>query len=177
MDSKPTLAELRDRLKALQADVDETIRTLDAVDETPPAQPSPTPARGRPRAEPVTMRDVGRAAGVSQSTVSRVLTPTKTGLPINETTRRRVLEKVEELGYHPNVYARSLRGKKSHMLAMMVADITNPFYHPLVRAVQDVAVQHRYDVMIANTDHTRDKERLFYESVLRRPVDGAIMVP
>jgi len=63
------------------------------------------------------------------------------------------------------------------MLAMMVADITNPFYHPLVRAVQDVAVQHRYDVMIANTDHTRDKEQLFFESVLRRPVDGAIVVP
>jgi len=68
------------------------------------------------------MRDVGRAAGVSQSTVSRVLTPTATSLPINEATRRRVLAKVKELGYHPNQYARSLRGKKSHMLAMMVAD-------------------------------------------------------
>jgi DNA-binding LacI/PurR family transcriptional regulator len=123
------------------------------------------------------MRDVGRAAGVSQSTVSRVLTPTTTGVPINEATRRRVLAKVKELGYHPNLYARSLRGKKSHMLAMMVADITNPFYHPLVRAVLDVAVQHRYDVMIANTDHTREKEQLFFESVLRRPVDGAIVVP
>jgi DNA-binding LacI/PurR family transcriptional regulator len=43
--------------------------------------------------------------------------------------------------------------------------------------VQDVAVQHRYDVMIANTDHTREKEQLFFESVLRRPVDGAIVVP
>jgi hypothetical protein len=43
--------------------------------------------------------------------------------------------------------------------------------------VQDVAVQHRYDVMIANTDPTRDKEQLFFESVLRRPVDGAIVVP
>jgi DNA-binding LacI/PurR family transcriptional regulator len=177
MESKQTLAELRDRLKALQADVDETIRALDAVDETPPVAPETSRTRTSTRAEPVTMWDVGRAAGVSQSTVSRVLTPTKTGLPINETTRRRVLAKVEELGYHPNLYARSLRGKKSHMLAMMVADITNPFYHPLVRAVQDVAVQHRYDVMIANTDHTRAKEQLFFESILRRPVDGAIVVP
>jgi DNA-binding LacI/PurR family transcriptional regulator len=146
-----------------------------------PQRPRPTPAGGAAvgasRLESVTMRDVGRAAGVSQSTVSRVLTPTTTGVPINEATRRRVLAKVKELGYHPNLYARSLRGKKSHMLAMMVADITNPFYHPLVRAVQDVAVQHRYDVMIANTDHTREKEQLFFESVLRRPVDGAILVP
>jgi DNA-binding LacI/PurR family transcriptional regulator len=123
------------------------------------------------------MRDVGRAAGVSQSTVSRVLTPSIAGLQIKEETRRRVLAKITELGYHPNQYARSLRGKKSHMLGMMVADITNPFYHPLVRAVQDVAVQHRYDVMIANTDHAQEKEQLFMESIVRRPVDGVIVVP
>ena len=177
MESKPTLAELRARLRQLQAGVDETIRALDAVEEEPRAEPATRPARPGARPETVTMRDVGRAAGVSQSTVSRVLTPTSTSLPINEATRRRVLAKVKELGYHPNQYARSLRGKKSHMIAIMVADITNPFYHPLVRAVQDVAVQHRYDVMIANTDHTREKEELFYESVLRRPVDGAILVP
>jgi DNA-binding LacI/PurR family transcriptional regulator len=134
-----------------------------------------TPAIGR--LEAVTMRDVGRAAGVSQSTVSRVLTRSQAGLQIKEETRRRVLDKITELGYHPNQYARSLRGKKSHMLGMMIADITNPFYHPLVRAVQDVAVQHRYDVMIANTDHTREKEQLFIESIVRRPVDGVIVVP
>jgi DNA-binding LacI/PurR family transcriptional regulator len=177
MESKPTLAELRARLRQLQAGVDETIRALDAVEDDPGAAPAARPARPNARSETVTMRDVGRAAGVSQSTVSRVLTPTATSLPINEATRRRVLAKVKELGYHPNQYARSLRGKKSHMLAIMVADITNPFYHPLVRAIQDVAVQHRYDVMIANTDHTREKEELFYESVLRRPVDGAVLVP
>ena len=177
MDSKPTLAELRDRLRQLQAGVDETIKALDSVDDKPRAAPAARPPRANARPEAVTMRDVGRAAGVSQSTVSRVLTPTSTSLPINEATRRRVLAKVKELGYHPNQYARSLRGKKSHMLAIMVADITNPFYHPLVRAIQDVAVQHRYDVMIANTDHTREKEELFFESVLRRPVDGAIVVP
>jgi hypothetical protein len=158
MPPKPTLADLRRRLMELQADVDETIQALDAVrpepapttkapgavpvrgrqrrkavpeePERPPQPPVAGPARGANRFESVTMRDVGRAAGVSQSTVSRVLTPTTTGLPINEATRRRVLDKVRELGYHPNVYARSLRGMKSHMLAMMVADITNPFYHP-----------------------------------------------
>jgi DNA-binding LacI/PurR family transcriptional regulator len=144
--------------------------------ERPSATSVPqTPAIGR--LEAVTMRDVGRAAGVSQSTVSRVLTRSQAGLQIKEETRRRVLDKITELGYHPNQYARSLRGKKSHMLGMMIADITNPFYHPLVRAVQDVAVQHRYDVMIANTDHTREKEQLFIESIVRRPVDGVIVVP
>jgi DNA-binding LacI/PurR family transcriptional regulator len=123
------------------------------------------------------MKDVARAAGVSQSTVSRALTPSSRGVVISEETVRRVLATVKELGYHPNQYARTLRGKKSHMVAMMIADISNPFYHPMVRAVQDVAFQHRYDVMIANSDHARDKEVLFIESVVRRPVDGVIIIP
>jgi LacI family transcriptional regulator/LacI family repressor for deo operon, udp, cdd, tsx, nupC, and nupG len=59
----------------------------------------------------------------------------------------------------------------------MIADIGNAFYHPLVRAVQDVARSHRYDVIIANTDHARDGELLFCESIVRRPVDGVLMVP
>ncbi len=123
------------------------------------------------------MRDVARAAGVTQSTVSRVLSPTANGIRISAETRDRVMAAVAELGFHPNQYARSLRGKKSHMIAILIADISNPFYHPLVRAVQDVAFGHHYDVMIANSDHTREKEQLFVESLIRRPVDGAVMIP
>jgi len=123
------------------------------------------------------MRDVARAANVSQSTVSRVLSHSPSKVPISEDTRQKVLAAIKELGYHPNQYARSLRGQKNHMIGIMIADISNPFYHPMVRAVQDVAFQHRYDVMIANSDHTREKELLFCESIVRRPVDGIIMVP
>jgi len=60
---------------------------------------------------------------------------------------------------------------------MLIGDISNPFYHPMVRAVQDVASLYHYSVMIANSDHLREKEMLFCESLLRRPVDGAIIVP
>jgi len=123
------------------------------------------------------MRDVARAAGVTQGTVSRVLSGSFHGVTIREETRERVLAAVKELGYHRNQYASFLRGKKSHMIAMLIADISNPFYHPMVRAVQDVAYQRRYDVMIANSDHTREKELLFVESVVRRPVDGIVIVP
>ncbi len=129
------------------------------------------------RPEPVTMRDVARAANVSQSTVSRVLSHSPSKVPISEDTRQKVMVAIKELSYHPNQYARSLRGQKNHMIGIMIADISNPFYHPMVRAVQDVAFQHHYDVMIANSDHTREKELLFCESILRRPVDGVIMVP
>jgi LacI family transcriptional regulator/LacI family repressor for deo operon, udp, cdd, tsx, nupC, and nupG len=125
----------------------------------------------------VTMRDVAELANVSQSTVSRVLNQSSLPIPIGEDTQRRVLDAVKQLGYHPNLYAGSLRGQKTQLIAMMIADIANPFYHPMVRAVQDVAHQHRYDVMVANSDHTRENEVLFCESLIRRPVDGIIMVP
>jgi LacI family transcriptional regulator, galactose operon repressor len=127
----------------------------------------------------ITMRDVARAANVSQSTVSRILSPATSSskVLISEETKDKVLSVVKELGYHPNQYARSLRGMKNHMIGMLIADISNPFYHPMVRAVQDVASQYHYSVMIANSDHIREKEVLFCEALLRRPVDGAIIVP
>ncbi len=127
----------------------------------------------------VTMRDVARAANVSQSTVSRILnpSPTKPKIPISEETKEKVLAVIKELGYQPNLYAQSLRGKNSHMIGMLIADISNPFYHPMVRAVQDIAFQHHYNVMIANSDHLREKELLFCEAVLRRPLDGIVIIP
>ncbi len=125
----------------------------------------------------VTMHAVAQAAGVTQSTVSRVLSPSDKGIQISPETRARVLAAVAELEFHPNQYARSLRGMRSRMIAILIADITNPFYHPLVRAVQDIAFKHGYDVMIANSDHTLEKEKLFVELLVRRPVDGAVIIP
>src|SRR6266487_5422692 len=112
-----------------------------------------TPHSKKTQPRTITMRDVARAANVSQSTVSRILSPATSSskVLISEETKDKVLSVVKELGYHPNQYARSLRGKKSHMIGMLIADISNPFYHPMVRAVQDVASQHHYSVMIANS--------------------------
>ena len=125
----------------------------------------------------VTMRDVARRANVSQSTVSRVLSPTQDTISIGEATRQRVLAAVGDLGYQPNQHARSLRGQRTQLISMMIADIANAFYHPMVRAVQDVAHQHGCDVMVTNSDHERKHEFSFCESIMRRPVDGVIMVP
>jgi LacI family transcriptional regulator len=129
------------------------------------------------RQQPVTMRDVARLANVSQSTVSRVLNGAEGRIPIGDETRQRVLEAVESLGYQPNLHAGSLRSQKTRMIAIMIADLSNPFYHPMVRAAQDIAAIHRYDVMIANSDHVLENEQHFVDSVIRRPVDGVIMVP
>jgi LacI family transcriptional regulator len=127
--------------------------------------------------KPPTMRDVARIAGVSQPTVSRVLNDAPSAIPVSEETRQRVLAAVKELKYRPNMTARSLRTQQTQMIALMIADISNAFYHPIARAVQDIARQHDYDVIIANSDHQLDNERHFLEAVTRRPVDGVIMSP
>lgn len=126
---------------------------------------------------PVTMNDVAKLAGVSQPTVSRVLSNKNTFHSIPEDTRARVLAAAKELNYHPNVLAQSLRTAKTQMIAVMIADISNNFYHRIVRAIQDVADQENYDVMLTNSDHIYRSEKRFLSAVSRRPVDGVIMVP
>ncbi len=129
------------------------------------------------------MRDVARHARVAQSTVSRVLSIGKGtnggngSVAISQDTVQRVQESIRELGYFPNLAARSLRGQKTQMIAVMIADISNPYYHQMVRRIQDVANEHRYDVLISNTDHLQENEQRFVEGIIRRPVDGVILVP
>ena len=126
---------------------------------------------------PPTMQDVARLAGVSQPTVSRVLNNTKTTIPVSKKTRDKVYAAVKELGYRPNMTARSLRTQRTQMISLLVADITSSFYHHMAQAVQEVARAHDYDMLIANSDHVYENEKRFCEAVIRRPVDGVIMVP
>lgn len=124
-----------------------------------------------------TMRDVAKLAGVSQPTVSRVLNQGNTPTSVSEETRSKVLAAVKTLSYRPNVTARGLRTQKTQMIAVLIADISNSFYHGIVRAIQDAVRDYDYDVMIANSDHLYENEKLFCEAVTRRPVDGIVMVP
>ena len=81
-----------------------------------------------------TMRDIAEATGVSQSTVSRVLSGTPTAVPIAEATRQRVTETADRLGYRPNPLARGLRGAPTMLLGVIVRDITDPFFAGAVEA-------------------------------------------
>lgn len=124
-----------------------------------------------------TMYDVAKLAGVSQPTVSRVLNRTETSAQISEETVQRVLLAVKKLGYRPNTLARSLRTQRTHTIAVMIADLGNSFYHPMVRTIQSIARQHGYEIVISNSDHVYENEKHFCEIVLGRGVDGVIMVP
>src|SRR5437016_5858045 len=115
------------------------------------------------------MRDVAKLAGVSESTVSRVLSQAPSVVPISENTTQKVLDAVDRLSYYPNLAARSLRAQKTNLVAVMIADLTNPFYHSIVHAVQDIARQRQHDVLISSTDHRHEYEQAFCKAMMRRP--------
>src|ERR671925_1788676 len=85
---------------------------------------------------PVTLRDVAREAGVHPATVSRALNEETRSL-VNEGTARRVLQVAEELGYRPNPIARGLKTNRSYTVGVLVPDLTNPLFPPIVRGIQD----------------------------------------
>lgn len=123
----------------------------------------------------VTMDDVAKLAGVSQSTVSRVLNIGQSEMLISEETSQKVMTAVEQLGYFPNLTARSLRSQQTSMIAMLVGNISNPFYHGIVQTVEEIGHQYGYDLLIANGYKKRENELRFCRALMRRPVDGIIV--
>ncbi len=132
-------------------------------------------ATKRERTKRPTQADVARLARVSQPTVSHVLN-NNMSIAVPPETRQRVLEAIDSLGYIPDRTAQRLRTRKTYTLASIIPDITNPFYPAFQRGIQDIADQHRYDLLMYNTDGLTEKERKCLQSVLQGPVDGVVAV-
>ncbi len=86
-------------------------------------------------------------------------------------------EVIAELGYHPNVVARSMVTKSTYTLGLIVTDITNPFFAQLMRSVEDITWEAGYTLFLANTDENVQREEAILQTVLERQVDGLIIVP
>lgn len=122
----------------------------------------------------VTIRDVAKLAGVAPITVSRVVN----GLPgVSQSTRERVNKAIAELNYVPNAMAKSLRSQQSRTIALVVTDITNPFWTTVARGVEDTAARRGYNVIFCNTDEDLEKEANYINILLQRRVDGLIIAP
>jgi LacI family transcriptional regulator len=121
----------------------------------------------------VTLRDVARAARVHPGTVSRALNAETRGL-VNEETAERVMRAAEELGYRPNPIARGLKTNRSFTVGVLVPDLTNPLFPPMVRGIEDRLGAAGYTSLIANTDNDADRERQDFEAMRARQVDGFI---
>jgi LacI family transcriptional regulator len=120
------------------------------------------------------MRDVAKKAGVSIKTVSRAVNGEG---EISEITRQRVLAVIDELGYRPNRVARGLVTQRTLTAALVVGDITNPYFPEIARGVQDVAQAHGYNLFLCNTDGDLHQEQSALQSLADHLVDGIIIYP
>ncbi|WP_300605691.1 LacI family DNA-binding transcriptional regulator [Trebonia sp.] len=123
---------------------------------------------------PATLRDVAAAARVHPATASRALNP-GTRLLVSEETARRVTEAAERLGYRPNPVARSLRTRRSHTIGVLIPDLNNPLFPPIVRGLEDRLAKQGYVVLIGNTDGDLARERAVFDQMRARHVDGFVL--
>jgi DNA-binding LacI/PurR family transcriptional regulator len=122
----------------------------------------------------VTSVDVARRAGVSQSTVSLVLSGKGRGR-ISARTEEMVRAAAAELGYRPNVAARTLRTGVARTVGLVVPDITNPFFGPMLRGAQATAMRAGYTVMLVDIGRDRMWEAQSIEALLAGPADGLLL--
>jgi DNA-binding LacI/PurR family transcriptional regulator len=121
------------------------------------------------------MQDIAKAAGVSQSTVSRVLNDTPTSVPIAADTRERVQEVARRLGYRPNPLARGLRGARTMLLGVIVREITDPFFAMAIEALSTEALSRGYNVVLGSA-HSKADEAIALRAVLETRHCDAILL-
>ncbi len=121
------------------------------------------------------MNDVAAHAGVSNATVSRVLGDKPN---VSEAVRARVYRAVEALGYQPDTTARRLRSQPtSQVIGLIVSDIQNPHFAALVRGVEDVAFEHRMNVILCNTDEQGAREAFYIKLMQSERAAGLLINP
>ena len=134
---------------------------------TPPMPPEPPDAR-------VTIADVARAAGVHASTVSRALNPTTRAM-VRDDVAARVEHEAARLGWRPSAIAAGLRTRRSRTVAILVPDLVNPVFPPIVRAAETALAAAGYATLLANTDNDPAREELLVRRMAEHLVDGLML--
>lgn len=122
----------------------------------------------------VTIKDVAKEAGVSTSTVSRVLTPQANNYMRKET-REKVLRAIEELDYRPDARAQSLRGIGTRIIGLVMPDTLNPFYQELTYVLEEVCYRERYGLLVCSSKNSITRELAYIDLLERQKVDGIIL--
>lgn len=121
----------------------------------------------------ITIYDIAKEANVSMATVSRVVN----GNPnVKPTTRKKVNEVIERLGYRPNAVARGLASKKTTTVGVIIPDISNPIYAEMTRGIEDIATMYKYNIILSNSDLNPHKEVQLLNTMLSKQVDGLIFM-
>jgi LacI family transcriptional regulator len=121
-----------------------------------------------------TLEDVARAAGVSKSTVSRVLNNTA---KISEKTRERVLHAVSMLRYEPNIIARSLSKNKTNTIGVILEDILNPFFSAVAKGIETALRTSGYSMILTSSDFDYENEIKLTRMLVQYKVDGILLTP
>ena len=122
----------------------------------------------------ITMRDVARTAGVHPGTVSRVLNPRTRDL-VNPATADRVEQAAREMGYSLNPIARGLKTRRTFTVGVLIPDLENPLFPPIIRGIERVLDSAGYTALVASTDGEPAQERQRLEALIARQVDGFVI--
>ena len=122
----------------------------------------------------VTIKDIAEQTGVSYATVSRTLNHLS---GVSPATRDKVLAAAEEMGYRPNIHARSLKTNKTNTIALVLPDISNPFFADIAYAVDEYAFKHGYTTVVCNTNWNEELEKMHLDQLQNQRVDGIIYKP
>ena len=128
----------------------------------------------RMRNRPVTIKDVAAAANVHASTVSRVLNP-ETRSMVSTEVAEKVLEVARKLGYLRNPLASGLRTRRSHTVGVLIPDLTNPVFPPIIRGIERALAMHGYVAVLADSGNSTKNKQALTESLLARQIDGLIL--
>lgn len=119
------------------------------------------------------IKEIAKKAGVSVATVSRVLNHPDSVAP---GTKERILNVIKETEYTPNWFARGLNFNKTNTIALLIPNILNPSYMEIAKGVEDVAHQKDYTTLLCNGENSIEKEKKYMDSLLKRRVDGIVLV-
>jgi len=120
----------------------------------------------------VTIKEIAEIAGVSRTTVSRVLSG---GTLVNKKTKDKIVKIIKEKNYKPSIIAQSLRTRRTKTIGLVLADIENPFYSRVAKGVIDIAESKDYNVILCNSNNNKELEGKEIETLLERGVDGLLL--
>jgi len=131
---------------------------------------------GQRKSGHVTLLDVARACGYSVSTVSIVLSEAPLSQNVAASTRERIRKMAQQLGYHPDAYARSLRRRRSQTIAVLAYDLSDPFCIPIVRGIQAGLQPANYLPLLMDTQTQRRLFDTYLKMILERRAEGVIVI-
>ncbi len=124
----------------------------------------------------ITIKDIAARTGFSPTTISLVLNNKDQARYISAATKEIIRKAVQEMGYRPNIFARSLRARRSYMVGLLVYDILDPYCTPIVKTIEATLVRHDYTLLISDLGYDQNRYREALDILMGRRVDGIIAI-